>query len=262
VSNSSIYQGEKHERATSTDSLDTRLEINTAYASADFSGWLFERLAVQPGEDVLDVGCGNGAQSVPFSEIVGPEGSVSALDISESSVAELKAKVPAGAPLEAVAADMADLGGIIAGTFRVKTYDLAHSSYALYYSKDRNQVLDTMRHALKPGGRCAVFSPCSPHGLVEFAARFHPVPDEIWDCFEFGPDVLKPYFDANFDDVAIHRFHNELRIPDAATLMRFYEATTYYDADHAGEIEAEVERIVAENGCFEYEKNGYLIIGK
>lgn len=261
MSTSSIYDGAKQEAAISTESLETRLRINEAYASTDFGSWLFERLAVKPGQDILDVGCGTGAQTIPFLEKVGPEGSVSALDLSESSVEELKEKAPAGAPLTAVASDMLKLGEMIDTVFPTKRYDLTHSSYALYYSSNRETVLDQMRESLKPGGRCAIFTPNAPHELVEFAARFHSIDEMLWECFRFGPEVLKPYFDAHYASVTIHHFNNRVRLPDADTLMSFYEATTYYDADAAPALRAEAERIVAETGAFEYEKNGYLIIG-
>ena len=67
-----IYSGASEERVTGTDYLEKRLEINKTYASADFDSWLFERLKVRPGEDVLDVGCGSGAQTIPFSKFVQP----------------------------------------------------------------------------------------------------------------------------------------------------------------------------------------------
>jgi len=99
----------------------------------DFDGWLLERLAVKPGEHVLDVGCGTGAQSLPFAGLVGSNGSVSSLDISADSIATLKSKIPSGAHVQAVASDMADLARVIADTFTTKRYTLAQSSYALYY---------------------------------------------------------------------------------------------------------------------------------
>src|SRR5947209_4883122 len=121
---------ERAERAQASDLLAKRIEINRNYSAADFDGWLLERLAVKPGEDVLDVGCGTGAQSIPIAGVVGPGGSVSSLDISADSIATLKSRIPAGARVEAVASDMADLARVIAGTFTTKRYDLAQSSYA------------------------------------------------------------------------------------------------------------------------------------
>lgn len=256
-----IYSGASEERVTGTAFLEKRLEINKSYASADFDGWLFGHLQVKAGEDILDVGCGSGAQTVPFANIVGAAGSVSALDISADSVELLKKRIASNPCVEAVAADMAELGSLIAGTFRVKRYDLVHSSYALYYSPKRMEVLDVMRSTLKPGGRCAVFTPNSPHGLVELAARFTRVPETVYDSLAFGDRVLKPYFDRHFRSVEIHHFDNLISLPSADLVLEFYRQTTYYDEAAERAMREFVQKQIDAEGVFRYEKHGYLIIG-
>lgn len=259
---STIYQGKQHSRATETTFLEKRLVINKSFASADFDRWLFERLAVQSGEHVLDVGCGTGAQSVPFARAVVPGGSVSALDISGPSVELLKSRLDPDAPVEAFASDMADIADLIANRFRVKRYDLAHSSYALYYSPKRLEVLDVMRRTLLPGGRCAVFTPMEPHGLVDLAARFTKVPDTVYDSLTFGARVLKPYFDNNFPKVEVHEFHNSITLPNADLLVEFYRQTTYHDPAAEVAMRAHADDVIKRTGSFTYVKNGYLIIGR
>jgi ubiquinone/menaquinone biosynthesis C-methylase UbiE len=256
-----IYSGDRAERATATAFLEKRIEINRAYSSADFDAWLFDLLKVQPGEDILDVGCGSGAQTIPFTSLVGPTGSVSSLDISVDSIALLKSRVLPGVRVEAIAADMADLAQVIANAFSVKRYSLAHSSYALYYSPKRLEVLDVMRGALKPGGRCAVFTPNQPHGLVELAARFTDVPAVVDESLRFGPDVLQPYFEEHFPRVEVHHFHNVVSVPSTDILIEFYRQTTYYDAQAETKMRAVVDEAIRQKGRFDYEKNGYLIIG-
>ena len=256
-----IYSGDKAERATATTYLEKRIEINRAYSSVDFDAWLFERLAVKSGEDVLDVGCGSGAQTVPFANLVGPTGSVSSLDISADSIALLNSRINSDFRVEAVAADMADVGRVIQETFSVKCYSLAHSSYALYYSPKRLDVLDVMRAALKPGGRCAVFTPNQPHGLVELAARFTDIPRDVEESLRFGPAVLQPYFERHFRRVEIHHFHNLVSIPSSEVLIEFYRQTTYYDAHVESKMRFAVDEAIKQKGHFDYEKNGYLIIG-
>lgn len=258
---SHVYDGAKFERATSRDSLATRLNINKAYGSADFDRWLLERLRPMPGEDVLDVGCGTGAQTLPLAERVGPQGSVSAVDISAQSIATLRAALAPGQRVQAEVGDMAELARLIRSVFAVKRYDLAQSTYALYYAKERLEVLRVMRDALKPGGRLAVFTPAAPHGLVDLAARCHEIPQPVYDSLNFGPDVVVPWFDANLRRVETHRFHNEISIPSVAETMTFYRATTYYDAAAEDKIRDHVAAAVAKRGAFRYEKNGFLIIG-
>jgi ubiquinone/menaquinone biosynthesis C-methylase UbiE len=256
-----IYSGDRAERATATAYLEKRIEINRAYSSADFDAWLFERLKVQPDEDILDVGCGSGTQTIPFTGMVQPTGSVSSLDISAESIGLLKSRILPGCRVEAVAADMADLAQVIANDFSVKRFSLAHSSYALYYSPKRLEVLDVMRGSLKPGGRCAVFTPNRPHGLVELAASFANVPAAVDESLRFGPDVLQPYFEKHFPRVEVHHFHNVVSVPSSDILIEFYRQTTYYDVQAEAKMRAVADDAIKQKGCFNYEKNGYLIVG-
>jgi ubiquinone/menaquinone biosynthesis C-methylase UbiE len=256
-----IYSDDRSERATATVFLEKRIEINRAYASVDFDAWLLERLSVRPGEDILDVGCGSGAQTVPFVTLVGSTGSVSALDISSDSILLLKSRVSPQAPVQTVVADMGDLAGVIANVFNTKRYSLVHSSYALYYSPKRMHVLDVMRGAIKPGGRCAVFTPNAPHGLVELAAQFGEVPAAVNESLRFGGEVLCPYFEKNFPRYKVHHFHNVVSVPSADVLIEFYRQTTYYDAQAELKIRSVADEEIKRSGSFKYEKNGYLIIG-
>ncbi len=256
-----VLQGELQERATATDKLEARLAINQRYASTDFSAWYFDRLPAREGMDVLDVGCGEGAQSVPLAATVGRNGSLSSIDISSTSIEKLRRMTADKSWVQAESGDMADLGSMIGSTFRVKSYDIAQSVYALYYSKARVEVLDAMRSALKPGGHLVVFTPYAPHGLVDLARQFTLAPDAMDELFVFGPQVLEPYFRKHFWDVTIHLFHNELKIPSLDDVLSFYRATTYWSEVGEAGVRAEAERQIAERGYFEYEKNGYLIIG-
>jgi len=257
-----IYEGDLLDRATSSVSLDIRLKANAKYSSTNFNEWLMERLQVRRGMDILDVGCGNGAQTIPFSRLVGEHGSVSAIDLSSESIQTLSDSFNGMGNIQAVCGDMAELGPIIAEQFKVKRYDLAHSSYALYYSKDRYQVLHAMRSALKKEGRLAIFTPNEPHGMVDFVKQFTEIPLQVEQCFVFGPDVLESYFRKHFWDVSIFLFHNVVRIPLLEDVMNFYRVTTYYDADSDKKVKNAVQTEIENNGYFEYEKNGYLIIGQ
>ena len=196
-----------------------------------------------------------------LQSLVWPTGSVSSLDISADSIALLKSRVLPSVRVEAVAADMADLAQVIANAFSVKRYSLAHSSYALYYSPKRLEVLDVMQGALKPGGRCAVFMPNRPHGLVELAARFTDIPADIDESLRFGPDVLQPYFAEHFRRVEVHHFHNVVSVPSTDILIEFYRQTTYYDVQAEAKIRAVVDEAIKQKDRFDYEKNGYLVIG-
>jgi ubiquinone/menaquinone biosynthesis C-methylase UbiE len=247
---------------TSSDALRARLESNRRYSSVDFQDWLLERLAVAPGMDVLDVGCGTGAQALALLETVGLKGSISALDVSAPSVERVREQARKHPNLEAEVAEMMTLAEVIAARFRVKKYDLAQSTYALYYAADPVRVLDAMRAALRPTGRMAVCVPNNPHGLVEFIRRFMPVPPANDASGRFGGEVLEPYFRRHFIEVDISLLCNVQRIPTTAEVMKFWRNTSYFNADVAGAVEAAIDDEVTRAGAFAYEKNSFLVVGR
>lgn len=256
-----IYSGDVRERAVSTASLDTRIDLNRKYQSVDFADWHMRRLDVRPGEKILDVGCGTGNQSLRFLKDIGPRGRVSALDISESSVASLLSTAGGDPRLEAVASDMAHLASVIRDQFHQKQYTLAQSAYALYYSPEREAVLQTMADSIYDFGRVAVFTPTGPHGMVEMAAKFGPIPDAVYDSLDFAEARLLPMFRSMFWDVRIDYFQSEMRVTSLADFMDFYRATTYFDANASGELEEYARREIEATGAVTYSKNGYLIQG-
>src|SRR6202022_1775481 len=96
---------------------------------------------------------------------LGCNGSVTALDLTSESIAQLLTSSGAPTNLQAEVADMRELARLIAERFRVKRYDLAHSTYALFYAHDHLPVLEAMRSALKSGARMIVTTPAGPNGL-------------------------------------------------------------------------------------------------
>src|SRR5450759_1862682 len=70
--------------------LKQRIQSNERYGSADLNSWIFAQLDVHAGLSVLDLGCGTGKQTLPLSRIVGEDGHVAAIDISEDALAELR----------------------------------------------------------------------------------------------------------------------------------------------------------------------------
>ena len=54
---------------------------------------LFDRIDLQPGMKLLDVGCGPGRLSIPAAERVGPDGRVVALDVQEKMLSRLQDRI-------------------------------------------------------------------------------------------------------------------------------------------------------------------------
>jgi ubiquinone/menaquinone biosynthesis C-methylase UbiE len=249
-------------KSTSGINLNTRLSLNAKYQSRDFHAWHHRVLDVQRGEHVLDVGCGTGAQSLRFLDEVQEGGSVTALDISDESISDLLSKAGEDARLQAVVSDMDNLSSLLESTCTRNKFTLANSSYAIYYSNKWRDVLRVMADSLISSGRIAIFTPTTPHGMVDIASRFARVPTTVYEGLTFGETELLPEVRSLFWDVEAHYFQSEMIVKSADDFVSFYEATSYFDPSAQQSIKDFAFEQVTINGNITYPKNGLLVIGR
>ena len=108
----------------------------------------WELAGICPHQTILDVGCGPGYASLDLAEIVGPAGSVMAIDKSERCLNALASKsVERG--LHNVTTQRVDLE--IAEFPRIRA-DRIWCRWVLCFVKNPREVLAKMAAALKPGG--------------------------------------------------------------------------------------------------------------
>lgn len=106
---------------------------------------LVARTAPQPGERVLDVGCGRGATAMPAAEAVGPTGSVVATDLAPGMVDAVRA---AAAELPWLSAKVGDAEEPPDGPF-----DVVQAGLVLFFLPNLDAALARYREVLSPGGR-------------------------------------------------------------------------------------------------------------
>ena len=105
---------------------------------ADLAGEVLSLLNPQPGEAILDLGCGDGALT---EQIVSTGAIVTGCDVDASMLAAARVR-----GLHTVQADMRAL------PFRDE-FDAVFSNAALHWVTDQPSVLRGIHRALKPGGR-------------------------------------------------------------------------------------------------------------
>jgi arsenite methyltransferase len=110
-----------------------------------------EKLGAQPGERILDVGCGPGFYCLELAEEVGEQGSIVGIDSSESmlSLAERRCKglVQVGFKEgEALSLPVDD-----------ESFDAGFSVQVLEYVPDATAALREIFRAIKPGGRTLIW---------------------------------------------------------------------------------------------------------
>lgn len=140
---------------------------------------LVEELAVQPGERVLDVGCGRGAALFPLAEAAGPTGHVTGVDLSPRMIELTTADVVAAGLGEVVEVRVGDAQepGVPDGSI-----DVVASSLVLFFLPDPAAALVAWHAALVDGGRVGVstFGPLNEEWDVDQVFRPY-VPEDLPD---------------------------------------------------------------------------------
>jgi len=109
----------------------------------------FSMGALQPGEDVLDVGSGAGMDTLVAAQMVGPNGSVTGIDMTPEMVAKARGSV-AGMGLDNVT--------IVEGSaehlpFDDASFDVVISNGVIDLIPDKDAVFSEITRVLRPGGR-------------------------------------------------------------------------------------------------------------
>ncbi len=114
---------------------------------APFGRRLLTAVALEPGERVLDVGCGNGAISLEAARAVGPEGRVTGLDLSAPmlEVARHRAE-ERGAAVDFVQGDAQT------ASFD-QPFDVVVSRFGVMFFEDPELAFANLATATRPGGR-------------------------------------------------------------------------------------------------------------
>ncbi len=103
----------------------------------------------QPGERVLDVGCGGGDTALALAQRVGRGGQVLGVDVSQPLLAVARARAAAEA-LPQLAFDEADASAAALPT----GLDLLFSRFGVMFFAQPEAAFAHLRRHLRPGGRC------------------------------------------------------------------------------------------------------------
>jgi ubiquinone/menaquinone biosynthesis C-methylase UbiE len=136
-----------------------------------------------PGSKVLDVATGTGAVAVPFAQAVGPQGRVTAIDISSAMLDKAQANIRKMA-LSNI--DLHEMDGEELD-FKSSYFHVVVCSYGLFFMPDMQAALRDWVRVLRPGGKLAFTS-------FEDSA-FQPFMDNFIECLgDFGVGIPEvPY---------------------------------------------------------------------
>jgi ubiquinone/menaquinone biosynthesis C-methylase UbiE len=116
---------------------------------------VIDRSGLEPGMDVLEIGCGSGAFTTTAARIVGPEGSVTALDVQPGMLRQLARKLQAPQHRDIRNVRLYE-GDAYTLPFDAAELDAVYMVTVLPEIPDQARALAEIRRVLKPGGILAV----------------------------------------------------------------------------------------------------------
>ncbi len=195
-----------------------------------------------------------------------PEASLVGLDQSSGMAAHVRELL--GAQAAIVQGDMERL------PFANGVFDSVATCWTLYFMRDIDAALEEIKRTLRPGGTF-VTATVAPDQQVELDELYHAAveaavgPRERVDVTDrFNLETGRPYVERHFGEVELREWHGELKLPDVATLVAFWEqggARTLL-GDDADRVQREVVRLaeewLARDGALNVTRHGGLFIAR
>ena len=250
----------QNEKETSqiTYQLNTRIQTNKKFGSVDLDEWLFEKLNLRNGCNILDVGCGTGNHLLKLAGLF-PEGRYYGIDVSKNSIEEAKQKsISKNLDIAFICGDASDTS-----TLHNNFFDLIMSIYALYYVKNPEKLLSILKTKLKKNGRIAVMSPYKKNNdeWYNFLSSFMEIPKEVESVSEkFMDEEVIPFAKANFNSIETSNFENKITIPSYNDLKNYWLSNIYQKPEFNSSFKMNAKDFLKKNKVFVITKRALLVV--
>jgi arsenite methyltransferase len=205
------------------------LEAIPGDALASFAGvgYALDLAGLQPGESVLDLGCGSGTDVFCAAVQVGPSGRVVGVDITDEQIAKAE-RLRDAARLAQIEFRESHIEAL---PFEDGSFDAVISNGVINLSPTKDRVYAEVVRVLRPGGRAAIADIVSERPLKESTRRNV----ELWAACIAGA-IPRQSYRATMEDVGLRVL--EMRPND-------YEFTSDRAQDACGTYGVESASILA-----------------
>jgi SAM-dependent methyltransferase len=213
---------------------------------APFGAAALKAATPQPGDRVIDIGCGCGDTAIEIARIVGPSGSVLGIDVSQPML-----EVARSRGLSAKCSHLSFREGDASQTDLPANIDLLFSRFGVMFFSQPSAAFSHLRRSLRKGGRCVFVCwraprdnawAMTPLSAARKALDITPPPSdpEAPGPFAFADDerLRNILSGAGFGDIDIQRFDTAI----------FLGATPRSAAEGAVRM-GPVSRLVRETGA-------------
>ncbi len=205
------------------DNLSARVALHQRFSTNPESwfSWVFDRLQIQAGQRVLEVGGGHGLLWRENAARLPAGAQVIVTDLSPGMVAQAAGNLQGVGAFHFAQADAQRL------PFAPGVFEIVIANHMLYHVPDRDLALREIKRVLRPGGRLLAATNDTHHmqelrALAELARTRWPdvsqvVPSHAAFPFATALDEVSRHF----GQVQLHRYANDLVVTDADALADY-----------------------------------------
>ena len=215
MQNQDITEGFQHVDQSQTDFLIKFLEdVHRCETVQEGFAKQLAWLNIQPGQHVLDMGCGIGDQAFTMAKLAGKTGSVTGTDISIAMITMARHRhETTDLPLQFLVAPAAQQ------PFADASFDIIRTERVLMYLKDIEEVFTEYTRLLKPGGKLLVFDVdwnalVLPHADKQLARRIVEFISDSFPSGRIGAELFVHFKNSGFIDIQIrpHGYMHNLEL--------------------------------------------------
>lgn len=208
--------------------LLTRIDIHEKYGARNIDQWNTEVLNPQPGQKILDVGCGAGKQCFLFSDHTGGQVEIVGGDFSEELLGKAREKMAVRGDKN-IEFQFLDFNKPF--NFADNTFDILSSAFAIYYAADLKFTFGEAHRVLAPGGRLFVTGPLPENKKMFYdiilEATGQPIPP-MPGSSRFKGDIFQT-IEGIFAKTELLTFENPLTFPEVAPFIDYVRASLSED---------------------------------
>jgi ubiquinone/menaquinone biosynthesis C-methylase UbiE len=175
---------------------------------APVTGKLIARADAQPGQRILDIGCGCGAIAIQLARKVGPSGHVLGIDISVPMLERARQLTSRELPADYVLADATVY------PFDPESFDLLVSRFGVMFFADPVLSFRNLRKSLRPEGRLVFACWREPRENSWMMTPLMAVYKHVPKLPQLGPEDPGPF--AFADEARVKRILTEAGFADVA----------------------------------------------
>lgn len=247
--------------------LAERIDAHKKYAKYEINDWILKIVSPKKGENILDVGCGDGKQAIVYAKRAGDEGVVIGADVSK----DLLEKAEKGAKEANVKLRLIKHDANSRFDFESNFFDVVSCCFVIFYLTDVEKFFLKVKRILKKGGRIFIASP-TVNNAKEMIRLHSKVTGKKVPQFreKRTRDVIIPLIKKHFKNVKISIFNNPVTFPSTQAFLDYYKSTLLLKESskskkkrdvYVEKMKKEVDKIVARKGSFVLRKQVYGILG-